>query len=137
MKKDAVPQETAVTYGGQRKLLYAVDERGEYSGVHSSGWEVETTATLAAVAELNRLRDEAWQRARDGTTAPLEYHMYRRRMEPATLASATGFWRWRIRRHFQPARFRRLSRRVLLRYAQVLDLTPDQLRQLPPRPDTD
>jgi len=137
MKKDAVPQEIAVTYGGQRKLLYAVDERGEYGGVHSAGWEVETTATLAAVTELNRLRDDAWQRARAGETSALEYHMYRRRMEPATLAAATGLWRWRIRRHFNPARFSRLAPRLLRRYAQVLDLSPAELQQLPTRPDID
>lgn len=135
MKKDAVPQETAVTYGGQRKLFYAVDERGEYGGVHSAGWDVETSATLAAVAELNRQRDDAWQRARAGHTAPLEYHMYRRRMEPATLAQTTGLWRWRIRRHFRPQHFARLPDALLQRYAQALDLNVAELRQLPPQPD--
>ena len=45
MKVDEVPQETALTYGGVRKLLYAGEERGDYAGVNSAGWEPETYAT--------------------------------------------------------------------------------------------
>jgi hypothetical protein len=135
MRADAVPQDQAATYGGHHKLMYAVDERGDYTGVTSSGWQVEAEATLAAVAELERLRDDAWARARAGLTAPLEYHMYRQRMEPATLATTTGLWRWRIRRHLRPARFARLSIRLLRRYAEALGLPIEQLRTLPDRPE--
>jgi len=135
MKKDAVPQQVSSTYGGQRKLFYAVDDDGAYSGIQSSGWEPETTATLAAVAELERLRNDAWQRARDGATSPLEFHMYQRRMDITTLAQVTGLWRWRIRRHLLPKHFTRLSARVLQRYADALDLTAAELTSLPSQPD--
>ena len=135
MRKDSVPQDQAPTYGGHKKLMYAVDERGDYTGVTSSGWQVEAEATLAAVAELERLRDDAWNRARAGLASPLEYHMYRQRMEPATLATTTGLWRWRIHRHLQPARFAKLSARLVHRYAEALGMTIDQLRSLPERPE--
>lgn len=135
MRKDSVPQDQAPTYGGHKKLMYAVDEHGDYLGVTSSGWHAEAEATLIAVAELERLRDDAWQRARTGLTSPLEFHMYRQRMEPATLATTTGLWRWRIRRHLHPARFARLSPRLLRRYAEALGITVDQLCSLPERPD--
>lgn len=135
MKTEDVPQETAQTYGGVRKLLYAVDEQGEYSGVRSAGWEVETYVTLAAVDEINRLRDEALARAHAGKTSPLEFHMYDRRMEPATLASVTGFWRWRIARHFKPDVFAKLSDETLRRYADVMGISVADLRALPPMPD--
>ena len=45
MRKDGVPQDATPTYGGGRKLLYAVDERGNYGGVQSTGWETEGDAT--------------------------------------------------------------------------------------------
>jgi hypothetical protein len=135
MQKESVPQETAVTYGGQRKLFYAVDERGDYCSVNSSGWNVETEATLAAVAAIAQQRDDAWRRAQAGTTSPLEYHMYQRRMDIATLAQTTGLWQWRIRRHFQPARFAALPQRILRRYAQALDLPAAALQSLPAQPD--
>lgn len=135
MDKGSVPQDDSPTYAGHHKLLYAVDEQGRYTGVPSSGWDVEAYATLLAVTELDRLRDGAWQRARDGRTAALEYHMYRKRMEPATLAATTGLWRWRIRRHFHPQRFKKLSDAVLQRYAAVMGMTVSELRRLPEQPN--
>lgn len=135
MDKGSVPQDDSPTYAGHHKLMYAVDEQGRYTGVQSSGWDVEAYATLLAVTEIDRLRDDAWHRARDGRTSPLEYHMYRKRMELATLAATTGHWRWRIRRHFHPRRFSKLSNAVLQCYADVMGMTVDELRRLPQRPD--
>jgi len=128
----SVPQDTSPTYGGQRKLLYAVNEQGEYAGVQSQGWEPETQATLTAVAELDRLRNEALQRAASGQTSALEFHMFDRRMELDTLAATTGIWRWRIRRHFNPQRFAKLSPALLTRYADAMGITVEQLRNVPP-----
>jgi hypothetical protein len=135
MKIEDVPQDPTKTYGGARKLLYAVDERGEYAGVQSAGWEVEAYVNSAAVEALNKLRDEAWTRARAGQASALEYHMYRRRMEPATLAAATRLWPWRVKRHLSAQGFARLSDKLLLRYAQALNLSVQDLRALPERPD--
>jgi hypothetical protein len=134
MKKDEVPQETARTYGGVKKLLYAVDEAGEYTEVNSAGWEPETFATVQAVDELNRLRDEAWADAKAGKVSPLVYWMYARRMEPATLAATTGLWAWRVNRHFQPKVFAGLNDKILARYAEVMDIPLATLRTLPDTP---
>jgi hypothetical protein len=135
MEQDDVPQDNSPTYAGLRKLLYAVDRQGKYSGVPSTGWEVESFATQTAVAELQRSTRDAWQRARDGRTAPLEYHMYANRMELDTLSATTGLWRWRIRRHFDPQRFATLPERILVRYAEAMGMTVAQLRALPQRLD--
>jgi hypothetical protein len=131
VKTDEVPQETARTYAGTKKLLYAVDDSGAYTEVNSAGWEPETFATVQAVDELNRLRDQALEDARAGRVSPLVFHMYERRMEPATLAATTGLWGWRVRRHFRPEVFARLPDRILARYAEVMHLTLDALRSLP------
>jgi hypothetical protein len=133
MDKKAVPQDNSPTYAGLRKLLYAVDEQGKYTGVASTGWEVESFATQSAVAELQRLTRDAWQRARDGKTSALEFHMYAKRMELATLSATTGMWRWRIRRHFAPARFAKLPEKVLARYAEAMGISVAELRAVPER----
>jgi hypothetical protein len=133
METKLVPQDPSPTYEGQRKLLYAVDEKGEYTGVQSAGWEPETFATLTAVAELDRLRNEAWARASSGQTSALEFHMFDRRMELDTLAATTGIWKWRIRRHFDVRRFARLPQRVLARYADAMGITVERLRSVPPQ----
>ncbi len=135
MKRGEVPQDTSRTYGGVRKLLYAVDDKGRYVGVNSAGWDVETYATVAAIDELLRLRDEAWTRANNGTASPLEYHMYRARLDPVQLAAATGFWRWQVKRHLRPAIFQDLKMKTLERYAGVMGLSVDELQTIPDHPD--
>ncbi len=134
MEKSAVPQDASPTYGGLRKLLYAVDERGEYNRREFQRWDVESFSTELAVAELVRLSEEAWRRARDGITSALEYHMFARRMDFDTLASVSGVWRWRLRRHLRPQVFARLPDHVLQRYAQAMGISVAELRQVPPAP---
>jgi nucleotide-binding universal stress UspA family protein len=134
MDKQSVPQDHSPTYEGLRKLLYAVDENGNYTGVPSSGWEAESFSTELAVAEMIRQRDAAWQRARAGTASVLEYHMYRNRMDFDTLVMTTGIWRWRVRRHFKPQVFARLGDALLLRYASVMGISIETLKQLPDTP---
>ena len=133
METTSVPQDPSPTYEGQRKLLYAVDAQGEYTGVQSAGWEPETFATLTAVAELDRLRNDAWLRASTGQTSALEFHMFDRRMEIDTLAATTGIWKWRIRRHFDVKRFARLSSPLLQRYADAMGISVERLRSVPPQ----
>lgn len=135
MEKESVPQDNSPTYAGLRKLVYAVDNNGKYTGVPSTGWEVESYATETAVSELDRLRIDAWQRARNGQTSALEYHMYANRMEPDTLSATTGIWRWRIRRHFDPQRFAKLSERILTRYADAMGISVAALRVVPDSSD--
>jgi hypothetical protein len=57
--------------------------------------------------------------------------MYERRTDVLLLSQLTGYWQWRIRRHFDPRRFRRLSESQLSRYASALGITTAQLRSLP------
>jgi hypothetical protein len=134
LKKDEVPQDKSQALAGQRKLMYAVDDKGDYTGVASAGWEAEDASTMAAVREIDRLRDEALVRARAGRTSPLEYHMYARRMEPATLSQTTGWPEWRIRRHFRPEVFRKLPAGMMARYVDALGLSAEQLKTLPTSP---
>jgi hypothetical protein len=132
--EDEVPQDGIPTYGGRRKLFYAVDRGGRYISVPSSGWEAEALATSSALDELERLRHEAWQRALAGEASPLEYYMHCRRMDLALLAQTTGFSRWRIKRHFRPAIYEVLSDRVIARYSAALGIDPATLRALAENP---
>jgi len=139
MKKDDVPQDNSRTYGGEKKLLYAVGKDGGYEGVQSSGWEIETYATVSAVEELERQTAAAFDEAKSGKASPLAYHMLARRMDMATLAAATGFGEWRIRRHLKPKIFSGLSSEKLDNYADTLGISVNELKTLPSEisPSTD
>lgn len=134
MKEGDVPQDRGQTLDGQKKALYAVDERGEYRIVKSAGWEAEEIVLNQAIVECDEQSADAHERARQGLTSPLEYHMRRRRMDVLVLAQSAGFFQWQVRRHLRPETFRRLSARQLARYADALGLTPAQLDTLPPAP---
>jgi hypothetical protein len=130
MRERDVPQEGNATLEGKRKAVYAVGDDGRLRIVQSAGWEVEETVTRQALEELERRAQQARARANAGQSSPLEYHMYRARMDLALLSQATGLWRWRVRRHFRPAIFARLPRALLQRYADALGMTPDSLSRL-------
>jgi hypothetical protein len=130
MRERDVPQEGNATLGGERKAVYAVGEDGRLRIVPSRGWAVEETVTRQALDDLERHAQAARGRAAAGQSSPLEYHMYRARMDLALLSQTTGLWRWRIRRHFRPEIFARLSPALLQRYADALGMTLDALKRL-------
>jgi hypothetical protein len=132
MRDDEVPQDNITTFGGFRKAMYARGADGRIHTVASTGWDVEETVTLQAVAESDRQIAEARAQAKQGLASPLRYHMLKTRMDESLLAQTAGlgfFGRWKVRRHLRPEIFARLSDRQLAPYAQALGLTIEQLRQ--------
>jgi hypothetical protein len=131
MNRDEVPQDGAKAYMGMKKALYAVDADGRYRVVGSSGWEAEEIVLEQAIEEFEALSKAALERGRAGVTSPLEFHMYRRRMDVVLLAQSTGFFRWSVKRHLRPAVFASLSAAKKQRYADALGLSIAELERLP------
>ena len=129
LEKD-VPQEGNATLDGQRKAVYAVGEDGRLRLVASRGWEAEEIVTRQAVEDLERRAAEARRRALAGEASPLEYHMYRARMDLALLSQTTGLWRWRIRRHFRPQVFSALPKTIKQRYSDALGIAVEGLEKI-------
>jgi hypothetical protein len=130
MRERDVPQEGNATLGGLRKAVYAVADDGKLRMVLSRGWEAEEIVTRQAVEELEHRADQARARALAGKSSPLEYHMYRARMDLALLSQVTGLWRWRIRRHLRPAVFARLPVRLRRRYAEAFGVSLEALGRI-------
>lgn len=130
MLDSEVPQEGNSTLDGHRKAVYARGADGKLHLVQSAGWEVEEIVTRQAVDDLRRLAEDARRRVIAGQTSPLEFHMHRVRMDVPLLAQASGIWQWRIRRHFRPEVFARLSPAVLGRYAEAMGLGVEQLKKV-------
>ena len=135
MKLGDVPQDPDSSYGGHSKLLYAIDLQGRYCGTRSAGWEPESYATKLAVSEFEEREAQALADCRNGLVSPLKFLMYRYRLDEPTLAQITGFWQWRVRRHFRPGTYRGLNARQLARYAEAFGLDLGELihyQQEPP-----
>jgi hypothetical protein len=131
MDVNDVPQEGNRTMDGHRRAMYARDADGRIVIVPSRGGEVDETVTLQALDLIREMTEAARARVQAGETSPLEYWMYAQRLDLPQLAQVTGLWQWRIRRHLQPQRFARLSPAILQRYADVMGITVEQLKQLP------
>lgn len=116
---------------GERRGVYRPDDQGRFRLVPSDGWKVEEVVTGAAVEAFQRLADQALADCRAGRASPLAYHMYRLRLDPPSLAQAMGIGHWRVRRHLRPRPFARLSRRLLERYADILDMGVEELTRSP------
>lgn len=133
MKKNKVPQQNISTYSGNKKAIYATDENGEYTIIASSGWEVEEEVTRQALTELERLASEAHRDVRSAKRSTLYFHMYDRRMDLQTLAQSTGLFQWRIKRHFNPLIFKKLTPKILSLYCEALGLSMEALCTIPPQ----
>jgi hypothetical protein len=130
MRERDVPQEGNRTLAGHRKAVYAVAEDGRLRLVSTPGWEVEEIVTRQAVEDLERRAREARERAMSGRSSPLEYHMYRARMDVDLLSQTSGVWRWRVRRHLKPAAFARLPLALKSRYADALGISVETLENV-------
>ena len=133
MRENEVPQEESNIYHGEKRAVYATGADGEYGVVASSGWSVEEEATKQAVEELERLADEAYADAEAGKCSALVFHMYDKRLDLLSLSQATGLFQWRIKRHFRADVYKKLSDKILLRYADVMGLSLQEIKKLPKR----
>ncbi len=131
MKTDDVPQQPHEIYEGETKAIYAVNAEGKLEIAQTSGWEAESTVLEQALEEIDRLAEASLQRALTGETSPLEYHMYRQRMDLSMLAQAMGMFQWRVKRHFIPQCFNKLDDKLLELYASVLGINIEELTDLP------
>jgi len=130
MRERDVPQEGNRTLAGHRKAVYAAGDDGRLRLVPTSGWEAEEIVTRQAVEDLERRAQQARERALSGEASPLEYHMYRARMDVALLSQTSGVWRWRVQRHLKPAAFARLPLGLKTRYAEALGISVEILEKV-------
>jgi len=131
MKKSEVPQDKSnLESANFKELCYAVDENGKYTTAHTSGWDPKTIALDNAIAEINERIADAKSRVNNNLTSPIEYYMELHKMDLTILASYVGIWKWRVKRHFKPKVFNKLSQKILKKYADVFEISLDQLKDI-------
>jgi hypothetical protein len=128
MKKEEIPQDDGALNKLTKELSYAVDEKGNYTTSLSSGWEVKTKALDVAWGDIEKRINDARQKVLNGEVSPLLYFMELKLMDLSIVASYTGFWKWTIKRHLKPAVFKKLSDKKLQKYAEVFEVSRDELK---------
>ena len=135
MKASEVPADQGFLEEFQRGT-YAVDDKGQYRIVASPGWSAETTATAAALEDQDRAIQAAFAQVQAGRKSPLAYHIAKKMLTPALLASYAGVWSLRTRWHLTPFGFAHMPLWLAQRYAQCLQLGLADLVGLPEKPES-
>lgn len=129
MKKEEVPQDpSSLSENNITEVCYAIDENGHYVKVPSQGWTPKTIVQNETLQLLAARAEEALQNLQNDIASPIPYFMEIHKMDINILSDYTGIWRWRIKRHFKPAIFKKLSDKTLAKYADAFDMTPEALK---------
>ncbi len=128
MKKIDIPQEENSTLNGVKKVMYAPNDEGEFIRVNY-GSKVEEYATKLAVNEYEVLQEEVLVKIKKGISSPIEYFMYKNRMDLSTLASIIGLFKFRVKRHLKASNFKKLNDKLLNKYALAFNITIEDLKE--------
>lgn|SRR5690606_3628170 len=133
MKKEQVPQDNSgLAKKNIHELCYALDESGNYTTVKSSGWDVKASALDESMQLIEERVAETKKEILAGNVSPLAYFMELHRMDLSILASYVGIHKWFVKRHFNPKRFQKLSDKTLKKYADVFEISVDELKNFKP-----
>lgn len=130
MKKKEIPQDHSSLQNFTKELCYAVDETGKYTTDLSSGWDVKASALDVAWKDIEARVADAKRKVLNGEISPVVYYMELKLMDLSILAAYTGFYQWNIKRHFKPDVFKKLSAKRLSKYAEVFEVSVEQLKNI-------
>ena len=129
MKVNEVPQDSRIYVNTLfNDINYAVDDEGNYVPVYSEGWKVKNDALDVALEEANERCEEVRKQVLAGELSPLAYHIEKNIMDLGLLAKYTGIWKITIKKHLKPEKFKELDDKVLLKYAEALRITVEELK---------
>jgi hypothetical protein len=129
MKKEEVPQDKGnLSNKNMKELVYATDEKGNYTTALSTGWEPKTIALSNSIDEISERIAIAKAQVENNELSPIAYFMEVSRMDIGVLSSYVGMWQWRVKRHFKPKVFAGLSDAILKKYAESFNITIEELK---------
>ncbi len=131
MKKNEVPQDKSnLESANFKELCYAVDDDGNYITANSTGWNPKTIALNNAIQDISERVADAKTRVLNNESSPIVYYMELQKMDIPILASYVGLWSWRVKRHFKPKVFKSLSKKTLQKYAEIFEISIEQLKDI-------
>ncbi len=109
---------------------YHMDENGNYTHELLANWgnkEIVNNASWEIVKE--RIKD-AKDKVMSGELSPIAYYMQKCLTDIKTLSQYVGIASWRVKRHMKPAKFNKLSDKVLQKYADFFNVTIAELKDI-------
>ena len=130
MKKKDVPQDDENLFEGKFKVVkYALDDDGNYGTVGSSGWEPENTVLNQAWDEISNKVEATLKKIESGELSVLAYHMEKNIMDVGMLSQYMDISKRNVSKHLEPSGFSQLDEKTLNKYAEVFDITVEELKK--------
>jgi len=107
-------------------VIYTVNEQGGYTTTLERD-DREFILSYQFSDSFQEKAAEAKKRVLAGQASAIEYFMYKSLLDPAGLGQAMGIATWRVKRHFKPAVFKKLNKRIIEAYAKIFNITVDDL----------
>jgi hypothetical protein len=130
MKKEDVPQDLGSLGKITKEVCYATDPSGKYTTELSRGWDIKIAALDTAWQDIRDRVAAAREKVLNKQASPLLFFMERGLMDTGILAAYTGFWKWQIKEHMKPGPFNRLPDKKLQRYAEVFNISVEDLKSM-------
>jgi hypothetical protein len=128
MERKDIPQDPSPLDNFTKEVCYAVDESGKYVAGLSRGWQVKADALGITWQEAEARVANAREKIKNGEASPILFFMELHLMDLPIVAAYTGFWVWTVKRHLKPELFNSLSDKKLGKYAEVFDVTIEELK---------
>ena len=130
MKKEEIPQDHSALEKLTKEISYAIDDKGNYITSLSTGWEVKAKALDVAWSDIEKRLMDAKQKIRNNEASPVLYFIELKIMDISIVSAYTGFWKWQVKRHLKPEVFRKLSDKKLKKYADVFEVSVEELKTM-------
>lgn len=130
MKKEDVPQDLSSLGKITKEICYATDHSGKYVTELSRGWDIKISALDTAWQDIKDRVALAREIVLHDKASPILFFMERGLMDVGIVAAYTGFWKWQVKRHLKPAVFKKLSHKKLQRYAEIFNVSIEDLKSM-------
>lgn len=115
--------------GGVKVVSYVANNNGNHELVKGSMWSPVDVVNDQAWQEIDKHIAASKEDIAAGRVSCLHYYMTANQMDAALLASYTKQPRWLVRLHLIPFCFKRLGSGTLGKYAEVFNVSLDDLIQ--------
>ena len=114
-------------YGQYRELLYYYDQENKFDKRVGFHGEPDRVILQQAWDMFNERIEEAKQKVLAGKASPVVYYMEKILADPMNLSMMAGIPIWKVKLHFRPYFFKRMSEKSRKKYAEAFNISVDQL----------
>jgi len=130
MEENSNPVYTDQRYGQSRELLYTYDKDGQFHRNVGYHGEPDRVILQQAWDHFGERIEDARQKVLAGKASPIAYYMEKLLADPLNLSMMVGMSLWRVKWHLRPAVFKRLNEKTLNKYAEVFNISVEQLKKV-------